>query len=268
MTHWRLALHTWTLDTTPLAEALRIARETGWDAIELRRIDFARAAAAGQSADQVLALVRASGLPVACVGVELGWMQAEGDERRRLLAAFAESCRWAAALGCATVMSPADRGPGDPARAVASLREVGDLAAAHAVRLALEFNSQVEYWNTPRRVREAVARAGHRHVGLLLDSYHLERSGTWAELEDIGADEIAYVQLSDVPCTGLAPGKFTDRLPPGQGSVDFARFFGYLAKRGYAGYLSYEAPNPAAWAREPSEVAREALTATRARLPR
>ena len=32
----RLALHTWTLDTTPLAEVLEIARGTGWNAVELR----------------------------------------------------------------------------------------------------------------------------------------------------------------------------------------------------------------------------------------
>ena len=38
----RLALHTWTLDATPLAEALQVARATGWDAVELRRLDFAR----------------------------------------------------------------------------------------------------------------------------------------------------------------------------------------------------------------------------------
>src|SRR2546422_3909924 len=77
-----LALHTWTLDTTPLAEVLRVARRVGWDGIELRRVDFARAAEQGQSAADVLALVRTSGLPVACVGVELGWMYAEGAERR------------------------------------------------------------------------------------------------------------------------------------------------------------------------------------------
>jgi sugar phosphate isomerase/epimerase len=33
--------------------------------------------------------------------------------------------------------------------------------------------------------------------------------------------------------------------------------------RGYAGFLTYEAPNPAAWARPALEVAREALAATR-----
>src|SRR5437762_8736004 len=103
-----LALHTWTLDTTPLAEVLRVARRVGWDGIELRRADFARAAERGQSAADVLALVSADGLPVACVGVEFGWMYAEGAERLRLLRVFDEQCVRAAAAGSLVVMSPVD----------------------------------------------------------------------------------------------------------------------------------------------------------------
>jgi sugar phosphate isomerase/epimerase len=263
-----LALHTWTLDTTPLAEVLRIAHRTGWDATELRRIDFARAAEVGQSAPEVLNLVKASGLSVACVGVELGWMFAEGAERQRLLKAFDESCRWAASLECATVMSPVDRGRGDLLRAVASIREVGDLAAQHGVRLALEFNSQAEQFNCLDRVREVVTRAGHPHCGLLVDSYHLQRSGSDPRaLRDLASEEIVYVQYSDVPRSGLQLGVTTDRLPPGQGIVPFARFFQMLQEKDYRGYFSYEAPNPSSWARDPEEVAREALLATREVLP-
>ena len=261
------ALHTWTLDTTPLPEVLRVARDTGWDAVELRRLDFARAAEAGHPAEAVLDRVRAGGLPVACVGVELGWMAAEGPELRRLLAAFVESCRWAAALGCRTVMSPVDRGGGEVGRVRDRLREAGDLAAAHGVTLALEFNSQVERWNRLEVLRELVLAAGHPHCRLLIDSYHLTRSGaTPAALADLAPDEIGYVQFSDVPRSGLAAGTTTDRLPPGQGVVPFREFFAALAARGYRGYLSYEAPNPAAWARPPAEVAREALAAARSRL--
>jgi sugar phosphate isomerase/epimerase len=264
---FRLALHTWTLDTTPLPAVLQIASAGGWDAVELRRVDFARAAAAGRSADTVLAEVKASGVPVACVGVELGWMTATGDERRRLLSVFEESCRWAAALGCATVMSPVDKGAGDVERAVASVREVGDIAARHGVRLALEFNALCEYWNTLPRVREVVRRAAHPAAGLLLDTYHLGKSGaTPAALDDLDPAEIAYVQFSDVP-RHPEPGVSTDRLPPGQGTVPFRELFGRIAKKEYAGYLSYEAPNPAAWSREPGVVAREALGAARAVLP-
>jgi sugar phosphate isomerase/epimerase len=260
----RLALHTWTLDTTPLPEVLRIAREVGWNAIELRRIDFARAAT---PADAVLDEVRANGLPVACVGVELGWMGAEGDERRRLLTVFDESCRWAVALGCPTVMSPVDKGIGDVERAVASIREVGDIAARHGVRLALEFNALCDYWNTLPRVRDLMRRAAHPGCGLLLDTYHLGKSGAAPDAIDaLDPSEIAYVQFSDVP-HAPQPGVFTDRLPPGQGTVPFREVFGRIAKSGYTGYMSYEAPNPAAWARDAREVAREALEATRARLP-
>jgi len=264
----RLALHTWTLDTTPLAETLRIAKRTGWDAVELRRIDFTRAFNAGNAAKDVLDLARGSGLPVAAVGVESGWMFAEGAERRRLLQVFAESCQWAAALQCETVMSPVDRGRGSLDRAAASIREIGDVAAKHGVQVALEFNSQAEQLNALDRVREALALAGHPHCGLLLDTYHLQRSGGDARaLEDIAPEEIIYFQYSDVPRRGLQPGMALDRLPPGQGSVPFREIFRVLGSKGYRGYLSYEAPNPSAWSRNPEDVAREALQATRALLP-
>jgi len=264
----RLALHTWTLDATPLAEALTITRAAGWDGVELRRLDFRRAEESGKPADSVLDLVRASGLPVACVGVEFGWMWADGAERARLLAVFEEQCRRAAALGCATVMSPVDKERGDAARAAASIREVGEIASAHGVRLALEFNSQCAQLNTLERAREVLARAGHARCGLLLDSYHLGRSGaTLKAVDDVTPDEIVYVQYSDPPRTGLEPGKVLDRLPPGRGSFPFREFFALVAAKGYAGFASYEAPNEAAWKRDPAEVAREAIEATKAVLP-
>ncbi len=243
-----LALHTWTLDTTPLAEVLRVAKRVGWDGIELRRVDFARAAEAGKRAE---------------------WMGAEGAERERLLGAFAESCRWAAELGARTVMSPVDKGRLDLRRAATSLRAVGALALKHGVRLALEFNSQAEQLNTLASVREVLALANDPSCGLLLDTYHLGRSGaTLAEIEKVPLAEIAYVQFSDVPRSGLEPGKALDRLPPGRGSVPFKEIFALLARKGYRGFMSYEAPNPAAWARPAEDVAREALEATRSVLPR
>ena len=265
----RLALHTWTLDSTPLADALRIARATGWDGVELRRLDFRRAEESGRPADSVLDLVRASGLPVACVGVEFGWMWTDGAERARLLAVFDEQCRRAAALGCDTVMSPVDKDRGDVARAATSVREVGDIAARHGVRLALEFNSQCDQLNTLERAREVLGRAGHASCGLLLDAYHLGRSGaTLKHVEDVAPSEIVYVQFSDPPRTGLEPGKALDRLPPGQGSFWFREFFALMAAKAYPGFSSYEAPNERAWKRDPAEVSREAIEASRTVLPR
>src|SRR5439155_514685 len=137
------------------------ARAAGWDAVELRRLDWNRAREAGRAATWVEDAVRASRLPVACVGVEFGWMWADGAERTRLLGVFDEQCARAKALGAETVMSPVDKGRGDVARAAASVREVSDIAARHGVRLAVEFNSQCEQLNTLERLREVLAKAAH-----------------------------------------------------------------------------------------------------------
>ena len=45
----RLALHMWTIYTTPLATALDAAKQGGFDAVELRRTDFKRCFDAGMS---------------------------------------------------------------------------------------------------------------------------------------------------------------------------------------------------------------------------
>src|SRR4029077_14299949 len=88
----RLALHMWTIDTTPLATALDAARAAGYDAVELRRIDFKCCFEAGMSNAQVLALVRNSGIPVGVLGVEYGWLFAKGEDSKRIFGVFRQSC--------------------------------------------------------------------------------------------------------------------------------------------------------------------------------
>lgn len=264
----RLALHTWTLDTTPLAEILRIAPQTGWNAVELRHVDFVQAAADGMSRREVIDLVRASGVRVATLGTEYGWMFAKGREQGRLFSALAETCETAKALGCDVIMSATGQTSGTVSAAGAALREAGEIVEAYGLKLAWEYSSQHDTVNTLEIAREILALANHANCGLLLDAYHLERSGSGGRsFEDVPAHDIFAFQYSDVPTTpaprGLRP---ADRLPPGQGVVRWREVFGLLLEKEYAGYLSYEAPNPAAWSRPPQDVAREAVDATRALL--
>jgi 2-keto-myo-inositol isomerase len=62
-------------------------------------------------------------------------------------------------------------------------------------------------------------------------------------------------------------GDLTNRLLAGRGRAPLADLFALVEARGYGGWLSYEAPNPAAWARDPEEVAREAFEAAIPLLP-
>ena len=262
----RLALHTWTLDSTPLIEILRIAPRAGWNAVELRHADFMRAAEAGTSRPALTDIIRASRVKVATLGTEYGWMFGAGPEQRRLFDGLAETCGTAKALGCELIMSATGPGSGSVKQAAASLREAGGIVEAHGLRLAWEYSSQHESINRLAIAREILALAGHPRCGLLLDAYHLERSGSGGRgFEDVPAGEILAFQYSDVP-PGPPPGGLrpADRLPPGRGIVRWRDVLGLLLEKSYTGYLSYEAPNPAAWSRPPEDVAREAAEATRA----
>jgi sugar phosphate isomerase/epimerase len=215
---------------------------------------------------QVLKLVRSSRIKVACVGTEYGLIFAKGEEKKVLLKVLEETCANAVALGCDLVMlAPGQNPPGTLREGAANFRAGGEIARAHGVRLALELNSAHAVINSLAAGAEVVERADHPNCGLLLDAYHLERSGGGGRgFESYPAERIFAFQYSDVPPgppgTARRP---TDRLPPGLGTVRWREVFELLREKNYAGYLSYEAPNPEYWSRPPAEVAREAAEATR-----
>jgi 2-keto-myo-inositol isomerase len=261
----RLALHTWSLDTTPLEETLHAARDGGWNAVELRRVDFTRCFEKGMTSEQVIALVRKSGMKVALLGTEYGFLFAKGDEIKRLFGVLEETCANATALGCDLIMAAPGQNSGTIKEAAANFRAAGEIVGKHGLRIALEFNSVHDVINRLAVGREVVALANHPSCGLLLDAYHMERGGDGGRaFEDLSREEIFAFQFSDVP-SGPPPAvkRPTDRLIPGQGRVRWKEVFGLLVEKGYDGYLSFEGPNPELWARPPGEVAREAAAATR-----
>jgi 2-keto-myo-inositol isomerase len=261
----RLALHMWTIDTTPLKTALDAARQGGFDAVELRRTDFNRCFDAGMSNAQVLDLIKSSGIPVGVLGVEYGWLFASGDESKRLFEVFRESCENAAALDCKMLMSAPGPVQGPIRDAIEYLKRAGDIAGEYGLKLAIEFNSQHPVLNKLAVLTELINGANKPNCGYLIDTYHFTRSGAGGRgFESVPAEQIFCFQYSDLspnPVTGVA--RPTDRLPPGKGIVKWHEILGLLAEKNYTGYLSYEAPNPDMWARSPYDVAREGVELTR-----
>src|ERR1700761_2084734 len=121
-----LALHTWTVDTTPLDGALAAAKAGGFDAVELRYVDFKRCAERGMTNAATLDLVRASGLPVSAMGVEYGWMFSSGAERERVFGTYRQACENAVALRCGMMMSAIGPGQASEQEAIANIRRAGE----------------------------------------------------------------------------------------------------------------------------------------------
>lgn len=113
--------------------------ETGWNAVELRRGSFTKCFDAGMSNEQVVDLIRSSGIHAAVVGTEYGLFFAKGEEQRRLLKVLDETCVNAVALGCDLVMCAEGFGGGTVREAGANIRAAGEICGAHNIRFAFEY---------------------------------------------------------------------------------------------------------------------------------
>lgn len=95
---------------------------------------------------------------------------------------------------------------------------------------------------------------GHPSVGLLLDTYHVNiEESSWTEpFEKVMAKQkLWHVHLGD-----------NNRLPPGQGLIDFSSIINTLKQTGYQGFLSAELlalPDPDTAARRTVETIRPLL---------
>lgn len=217
---------------TPVRERLAPARAAGFTAVSIWPSDVR-----GANLAELRAEIDAAGLTVTEVELVGNWLPAHAaapDDRWRAVKwqTAARVLPIAAALGarCVSVAElfavPFD-GP-DFAR---HFRELCRAAADHGLLVALEFvptggvHSLAEAW-------EVVERAGSLNGGLMVDSWHFQRSGSSLEqLARIPGDRIFSVQLSDahaIPAADLAA-EMTDRLLPGDGAVDWPAFMQALA---------------------------------------
>jgi sugar phosphate isomerase/epimerase len=117
---------------------------------------------------------------------------------------------------------------------VAILREVAESAAQRGVRLVLEPLNRYEtdILQTAEETLDLIDEVGHSHLGLLLDTFHMnieEASFGDCLRQAMMTGRLWHVHLGD-----------SNRLPPGQGHIDFPGVVAVLNETGYQGYLSAE----------------------------
>jgi 2-keto-myo-inositol isomerase len=243
-----------------------VAREAGYNGVELRHVDFMRGRKAGMSEAAMVQLVRDAGVKVAVIGTESGVLFESGDELKRLLGSLRYVSEKAVALDCDVIMlSPGQNASGGLDLARKNLKTCAEICGEYGLQLALEFNSRHPIVNTLAAGMALIDAVNLQNCGLLLDTYHLYCSGgDAASFKYVPVDRIITFQFSDAPPGPPAQTRMpVDRLPPGKGAVPFVEIFTTLMAMNYQGYLSYEAPNPAQWNRPADVVAREGLDLVR-----
>jgi 3-dehydroshikimate dehydratase len=128
-------------------------------------------------------------------------------------------------------------------RAAADLRELGERAAKRGLRIAFEALAWGRHINDYRDSWEAVRRADHPAVGLVLDSFHILARGTdLSTIRSIPGNRIFLVQLADAPLLQMDYLSWSRHFRnfPGQGDLPVMDFMKALQTTGYDDALSLE----------------------------
>jgi len=254
-----------TIMTTPTDQHVRIAREAGFDGVELRG---ERLLVAPDEVDAAAAVVR-RGEVWSLNGIQIQ-LTADGSlDRHRLVSELTPRlavCRQTKAEYL-LVVPPRARGVSSHA-AVAPITDglaiAAQTAAADGIRVAFEF---LGFADSPIRTPELAAAvvAGVADADLVLDSCHWHASGG-GSLDGFPVERLAMVHLNDAPDKQPDTIEDADRVLPGRGVIRLAELVAKLQARGYRGPWSLETFNPDYWERDALSVAKEGRAAVDALL--
>jgi sugar phosphate isomerase/epimerase len=247
-----LVLCTGTALHVPLLERLAPARAAGYAGVSLQPGEHARLAASGMSDAELRRRIAGEGLAIAEYDAITTWLPGHtppvsfAPEFRRALASQTPErlIPLAASIG-ARSLTVVELYGARPALDdfAAEFARICDLAAPHGLLVHLEF---LPWAGVPdlQSAHEIIRRAGRANGGLLIDSWHLFRSGSsLEELRKVPGERVLAVQLDDAPAQAEAD-LFEEtqhrRLLPGQGSFDLVGLIRTLDEIGSRAPLGVE----------------------------
>jgi 4-hydroxyphenylpyruvate dioxygenase len=149
-------------------------------------------------------------------------------------------------------------------RAVVSLKQAAQWAAAFDVRLALEFRSKATFCASLDTALALVTECREPNVGINFDVFHYYTGPS--KFEDLGLltpAKLAFVQLSDLAGVPRELATDADRVLPGDGDFQLEPILQQLRALGYDGWVSLELMNPTLWNTKASQVAELGIMALR-----
>jgi sugar phosphate isomerase/epimerase len=155
-------------------------------------------------------------------------------------------------------------------RVLRELEHAAAVLAAAGVRLALEFAPYSPLDSLAATVA-VCERVGWERCGVLVDSWHVCKSGTLpTELRSLGPERIALVHLCDAPepqSDDLRHESRFRRVAPGAGTLPLGEVIEILREIGYAGVVSAEVLSAELRTASPCAGARVLADALRATWP-
>lgn len=246
--HWSIAgdtFPTFTSEVSPheFQERAEVAAEVGFTGLGLvheellslkRRLGYPK----------VRSIMERTGLETLEVEILSDWF-ADGERRRASDAMRADLLEAADALGARHIKVSGDMSGTDWPTPV--LAEGFASLCRDAAKVGALVGIEIMPWSnfaTLSRTMEVVEAAGERNGGVLIDIWHLARGNVdFAEVGRLPKEAIISVEIDDAsetPAESLWEDTLHNRLLPGEGSFDIARFLAEVERTGYDGPVGVE----------------------------
>jgi 2-keto-myo-inositol isomerase len=239
--------------------------EAGWEAMEvwLTKLEEHRRRF---SADQTRELLERHRLRAVAATAQGGLLLSWGEQRREHLDQFQRRLALCQELGIPTMVVLADVSdqaePGFMTRACQSLQQIGELAAAYEVRLALEFHAKARWCACLETAVALVQACRLPNVGVCLDLFHYYTGPSKPEdLLLLTSANLFHVQVCDLAGVPRELAGDSHRILPGDGEFRLEPVIERLHDIGYQGWVSVELFHPQFWPIHAVQVAAAARQA-------
>ncbi len=218
------------------------------------------------SAADTRQLLADHGMTLAAASYQGGLLLSQGEQRKAHYDHFRRRLDLCQAFGVPTLLVAADFvGKMDATaleRAVVSLKQAAQWAAAFGVRLALEFRGNAAFCSSLDTALSLIAACGEPNVGVNLDLFHYYTGPSkFDDLALLTRDNLAFVQVCDLAGVPRETATDADRILPGEGDFRLGPIFQHLHGIGYDGYVSLELMNPVLWRAPAARLAELGLKA-------
>ena len=245
---------------------IRVARETGFEGLEVVEMKLLRYLDQGFDAADLLPILDQYDMQVVTINA-LKDIERIGDQRPALMAEAERLSAAAEVLSCPTIQLVPFCGlegrPWEEVRRLSAenIADIADIGGAHGVRFQLEPIAWSPIHSLSQSL-EVIAEAGRENVGMVIDFWHL-----WAG-EETTPDEVAKLDASLIYgvhfCDGI---RHTPGTPwveedlrsflPGEGRIPIEEWVAAVKSTGFDGVWSSELLSPKHWEWDILEIARE-----------
>lgn len=261
MSRFQYCLNASTIATTPILKQIEVAAAAGYEAIELWHDHIDTHLAAGGTLTEIRKAIDESGLKIPTTIYLAGWFQPAGAEHEVAIREVRRRLEQAAAVGAEFSIAGPPAGLADRELGARHYAELLELGKEYGVKPAFEYLGFVDDINTIEDAIDIVQRSGRADATIVVDPFHCWRGGgPVASISKLKGPQIAISHFNDA--TNATPAHTqhdSDRVLPGDGSLDLRFYCDQLTAIGYDRYLSLELFRQDLWAADPLLVARLGL---------